>query len=99
MATKKKAKAKKAKARADEFLLVIEYPGMPDGKLERELVELVSRARGGKRLGSGYNFFDDVRDMEFGFARRQSAVAAARCVRKRYTPARLRVRVEGRIWP
>lgn len=75
------------------FTLEVTYRGLVDYDVEK-LLKKVSR---GVFEGSGYAFFDDTRDVTFGFKRRGSAVAAAKRLKK--LRRGLKVTVTGRIWP
>lgn len=77
-----------------KFTLSVEYAGYPQHDLER-LVERVVKP--GKRGGSGYAFFDDTRDVSFGFAHRGSAIAAAKRLKR--LRRGLKVEVTGQVWP
>lgn len=89
------------------FTLTVEYSGGPDSEFE-QLLEKTVGVRG-QREGSGYAFYDKMRDVEFGFKSRATAIAVAKrvksLVRARVMtngcefPKRVRAEVSGRIWP
>lgn len=98
-AAKRGWKRRKRYVEPAPFTLVVEYKFGPDSAFEKKLEKVVVP---GKREGSGYAFFDDVRDVSFGFKRRRSAVAAAKRVvarNRRVKMAGLKVRVSGQVWP
>ena len=82
------------KTAPERWTLYVEYAGLPQIDLERRMQNIV---RPGKRGCAGYALFTDTRDVSFGFARRSSAIAAAKRLKK--LRRRLKIEVTGRVWP
>jgi hypothetical protein len=76
------------------FTVTVEYKD-PEDDLDLEIEKLMGK---GRKEGSGYNFVDDLSDMSFGFLTRRVAIARAKRVKKKFG-RKIKVRVEGRIWP
>jgi hypothetical protein len=70
--------------------LVVTYKRGFDPSLDRR----IEKAVGGKRLGSGFSFFDGVRDMDFGFDTVREAKRALTSVKRE-----LKNRVSARVVP
>lgn len=91
-----KKKKKRNRRPPSPFQVITEYKFSLHGfELEGEIEKLVGKGRFG---GSGYCFDDDLRDTSFDFATRRMAIARAKRIKQKLG-RKVRVRVEGRIWP
>lgn len=94
--TKRKRRRKGFRSKPAPFRVLVQYgPGL-DSDFDRE-IEIVARAQS---LGSGYSFLDEQRDLDFGFDRKISAVAAAKRLSElKFNGKKIKVTVEGQVWP
>jgi hypothetical protein len=74
---KKRGRKRNCKSNPMPWALIVEYRGGYDCDFDRA----IEKAVGGLRDGSGFCFFDETRDLSFGFKRGPSAEAAKRRVK------------------
>jgi len=73
------------------FSVMVEYKGF-----DHERDKAICAAVGRRHDGAGFSFTEGWRDLEFGFHRRTSAIAAAKRAKQL---GGVNATVTGRVWP